>query len=390
MKKIIISLIAFTFLFIPNVNAEDKIDIYLFYGDGCTHCAHEEEYLEDLQKENKDIEVHLYETWYNEENQILSTRVKNALGIENSGVPFTVIGNTGMVGFGTNTKYQIENLIKHYDDDISIVEKVIKNPTKYDKLHNPDELENHFIKLPILGEIDAKHFSLPIISIVIGVVDGFNPCAMWILLFLISMLLGMKNRKRMWILGLTFLITSSLTYLLFMISWLNLAKLITDTVLIRNIIAVVALVAGAINLASYFEKEDGCDIVNKKERKKIFKKIKKFTREKHLLPAVLGIMALAVTVNIVELACSAGLPLLFTQILAMNDLTSLEYLAYMLIYIFFFLLDDIIVFTVAMVTLKVTGITTKYSNYSHLIGGIIMIIIGILLIFAPNILMFNF
>lgn len=390
MKKIIISLIAFACLLIPNVNAKDKIDIYLFYGDGCTHCAHEEEYLEELQEKNKNIEVHLYETWYNEENALLSNRVKNALGIESTGVPFTVIGNTGMVGFGSNTEYQIENLINNYDNKINIVEIVIKNPAEYDKLHDKKETENNMIKLPLLGEVNAKDFSLPIISSVIGLVDGFNPCAMWILLFLISMLLGMKNRKRMWILGLTFLVTSSLTYLLFMISWLNLAKLVTDTVLIRNIIAIVALVAGTINLASYFEKEDGCDIVNKKQRKKIFKKIKKFTHEKHLLPAVIGIMALAVTVNIVELACSAGLPLLFTQVLAMNDLSTVEYIIYILIYIFFFLLDDIFVFTLAMATLKVTGVTTKYSNYSHLIGGIIMFVIGVLLIFAPEILMFSF
>ena len=105
---------------------------------------------------------------------------------------------------------------------------------------------------------------------------------------------------------------------------------------------------------------------------------------------MLGIITLAISVNIVELACSAGLPLLFTQVLALNNLEPYQSTIYMLIYIFFFLLDDLIVFMIAMFTLKVTGITTKYTKYTHLIGGIIMLIIGLLMMFKPEWLMFNF
>ena len=106
--------------------------------------------------------------------------------------------------------------------------------------------------------------------------------------------------------------------------------------------------------------------------------------------AIFGIIALAISVNLVELACSAGLPLIFTQILALNDLSTFEYVTYMLIYILFFLIDDIVVFVIAMLTLNIKGISSKYGKYSHLIGGIIMILIGILMIFKPEWLMFNF
>src|SRR5574344_1014567 len=101
-------------------------------------------------------------------------------------------------------------------------------------------------------------------------------------------------------------------------------------------------------------------------------------------------MALAFTVNLIELACSAGLPLLFTQILALNDLNNFQYFIYVILYIFFFLLDDLIVFIIAMKTFEITGISTKYNKYSHLIGGIIMLIIGLLMIIKPAWLMFNF
>ncbi len=101
-------------------------------------------------------------------------------------------------------------------------------------------------------------------------------------------------------------------------------------------------------------------------------------------------MALAFSVNLVELACSAGIPVVFTQILAINELSVFEMAVYIFIYILFFLIDDLIVFAIAMKTLTVTGFTTKYSKYSHLIGGILMVIIGLLLLFRPDILMFNF
>ena len=122
----------------------------------------------------------------------------------------------------------------------------------------------------------------------------------------------------------------------------------------------------------------------------MFTKIKKITSEKKFILAIFGIIALAISVNLVELACSAGLPLIFTQILALNDLSTFEYVIYMLIYILFFLIDDIVVFVIAMLTLNIKGISSKYGKYSHLIGGIIMILIGILMIFKPEWLMFNF
>ena len=119
-------------------------------------------------------------------------------------------------------------------------------------------------------------------------------------------------------------------------------------------------------------------------------KIVSITHESKFIIALIGIIVLAASVNIVELMCSIGIPLLFTQILSMNNLSNASYMIYMLIYILFFLIDDILVFSISMVTLKVTGITTKYSKYSHLIGGIIMVIIGVLLIIKPELLMFNF
>ena len=424
MKKILKFLIVFAvFLLLPvSAKADEKvINIHLFYGNGCPHCAAEEEFLSDYLKDRTDVKLYKYEIWYDSHNQELLSKVQKEMGTTNkNGVPFTVIGKKTIVGYADGvTDEQIKDAINYYlnndyrDYAGEITGKVKKTEVKEDitkdESKTEDKKENKMEKaddtkdsdqtdenvtVPVLGKINAKKVSLPILAVVLGFVDGFNPCAMWILIFLITMLFNMKDRKKMWILGLTFILTSGIVYLMFMLAWLNLATFISKIAFIRLLIAVIALVVGLINVYKYIDslkkKDEGCDVVDKKDRKKIMEKIISITHEKKFIIALLGIMVLAASVNIIELMCSIGIPLLFTQILAMNNLSTFRYMIYMFIYIFFFLIDDIVIFVISMVTLKVTGLSTKYTKYSHLVGGIIMLIIGLLLIIKPELLMFNF
>lgn len=424
MKKILKFLIVFAILLLLPVSAkanEKVINIHLFYGNGCPHCAAEEEFLSDYLKDRTDVKLYKYEIWYDSHNQELLSKVQKEMGTTNkNGVPFTVIGKKTIVGYADGvTDEQIKDTINYYlnndyrDYAGEITGKVKKTEVKEDTIKDEskteDKKENKMEKaddtkdsdqtdenvtVPVLGKINAKKVSLPILAVLLGFVDGFNPCAMWILIFLITMLFNMKDRKKMWILGLTFILTSGIVYLMFMLAWLNLATFISKIAFIRLLIAVIALVVGLINVYKYIDslkkKDEGCDVVDKKDRKKIMEKIISITHEKKFIIALLGIMVLAASVNIIELMCSIGIPLLFTQILAMNNLNTFSYMIYMFIYIFFFLIDDIVIFVISMVTLKVTGLSTKYTKYSHLVGGIIMLIIGLLLIIKPELLMFNF
>lgn len=386
MKKILIFLIAL-FCCIPTIKAEEKITVHLFYGYSCPHCAKEKEYLSTL----KDVNVVLYEVYKDSDNNNLLTQVSKKLDVEIKSVPYTVIGGKVFQGYSDNTKEDIEKTIKFYQthDYKDLVEEVKDGNMEKSDIEVP--IYGTKIKIPLIGEVDPLRSSIPAMAIIIGTVDGFNPCAMWILIFLISMLLGTKDKKRMWTLGITFLVTSAFVYFLFMMAWLKVAISFSQIRWIQILIALIALIGSFINLKGYFKaKESGCEVVDDKKRKGIMKNIKKFTTEKSFILAILGIMTLAFTVNLIELACSAGLPLLFTQVLALNNLSNIQYIIYVLIYILFFLIDDLIVFIVAMKTFEITGISTKYNKYSHLIGGIIMLLIGILMIFKPEWLMFNF
>lgn len=246
------------------------------------------------------------------------------------------------------------------------------------------------LTLPILGTIQTANLSLPALSVVIGLIDGFNPCAMWTLLFLISLLLGMKNKKRMWILGTTFIIASAFVYFLFLTAWLNFFLILGFVFWIRIVIGLVALAVGVYNLRDYYINRDGaCKITGNEKRSKTFDKLKWITHERKFILALGGIILLAFAVNLVELICSAGLPAIYTQILSISNLPPGQHYFYILIYIFFFMIDDLIVFAIAMITLQAVGIQSKYARLSRLIGGILMLIIGGLLLFKPEILMFG-
>ena len=403
-KKLFLIIIVL-FLFFPTfIKAEEmnnltltsvneKTNLYLFYSKDCSHCKAMREYLNSIKDDYDYLNIIEKEVIDNKTNYNLMIRVKDKMEVNSQNVPFAVIGTRYFIGYNEDITDKIKTTIESKKETRDIVYEV-ENNIDNGEIVTVGYGDDNIFTLPLFGKIDAKKVSLPIISIVIGAIDGFNPCAMWVLIFLISMLIGIKNKKRMLALGITFLTTSALVYLLFMVAWLNIALSLTQIMWVRILIALVALIGGIVNIRSYIkaikDKDSGCEVVDNKKRKKIMDRVKKFTTEKSFILAIIGVIALAISVNLIELACSAGLPLIFTQILALNSLSGFEYALYLFLYILFFLLDDLIIFIIAMITFKVTGISTKYTKYSHLIGGIIMLLIGILMAFKPAWLMFNF
>jgi hypothetical protein len=250
--------------------------------------------------------------------------------------------------------------------------------------------DSHFIKeIPLLGAVDLSTYSLPVLTVVIGFLDGFNPCAMWVLLFLISLLLDMKDNLKRWILGIAFILTTGVIYFLFLGAWLELALYVGYTPIVRTLIGGVAIFAGFWNARKFFKKDEGCEIIDQKKRKNVFGRLKKITSSKSFILSLVGIILLAISVNLVELACSAGFPAIYAELLSLSDLTRFQYYGYLLLYVLIFMIDDLLVFGIAMTTLRATGVSKKYSKWSSLVGGIIIFAVGIILIFKPELLMFG-
>ena len=380
-----------------DLQAQEKLNIYFFYGEGCPHCAKEAAFLSEIGDKYPDMEIQSFEIYHSRENAKLLKEFGDYLQVDIAGVPFTIIGDEYFSGFDTASSALIENEIKKCSNEScpDVLEKMKNEEEKTTEEFQKEELSKapfseQKIELPLFGEINLSEFSLPLLTLMIGFLDGFNPCAMWTLLFLISLLLGMNDRKRMWILGVAFIVSSACVYFLFRSAWLNLFLFFGFIVWVRYLIGLVALAGGFwVIKKAFFSKKSGCGVMDNQKRQAVFARMKDVVNKNNFWLALGGIVALAFLVNLVEVICSAGLPAIYTQVLALNELSAWQYYFYIALYILFFMLDDLFVFFTAMITLEMTGITTKYSRYSQMIGGILMLIIGILLIFKPQWLMFG-
>lgn len=401
MKKIIY-VILFCLLLIPNILfAEEKeLNLYLFYGENCPHCKQLKNFLNEYLEDKPNIKLYQYEVWNNSENRELFTDVMEITEQRRGNVPYLVIGENAIVGYGgeyTDTK--IKNNINYYlnmdfKDEVGIYLGVVEDTEEEitQTATKPDETIDD-LALPNNVKGIVKNSPLIISTILIGLVDGFNPCAMWILLLLISMLLGVKDKKRKWTLGLTFLITTGVVYFLFLLSWINISIFINGLDFIKLAVATVAIILGILSISKFVKslfKDEGCEVVDKKNRKRIIKAITRIVKEKSFPLAILGVILLAVSVNIIELLCSLGLPAAYAQVLAINDVGPKMRIFYSIIYVLFFIIDDLLVFFISMKTLELKAISNKYSKYASLISGLLMIIIGTLMLYKPEWLMMNF
>ena len=355
-----------------NIKNDEKVNIYLFYSKICPHCQKEEKYFETLKEKYQDkINIYTYEVTENKTNNEIMKSLKKELKENSQGVPFTIIGSKTFLGYDESLNERIENTIESYLDE----------NTKTDNTYT----------IPILGKIEAKNASIILIAIILGFIDGFNPCAMWILLLLINMCLSIKDKKKMLIVCLTFIITSGIIYFLSMLG-IGFILDLTTISYIRNIIAILAIILGIYNLYTYLKtrKQTGCHVVKKEKRKTIITKINNILNNKNTLLMFGGTIILATSVSLVEMACSLGFPTIFLELLSINNIHSFLKVTYLLIYILFYLIDDIVVLFLSIKAFETKGISTKYNKYVHLIGGLIMILMGVLLIFKPEWIMFNF
>lgn len=355
-----------------NIKNDEKVNIYLFYSKICPHCQKEEKYFETLKEKYQDkINIYTYEVTENKTNNEIMKSLKKELKENSQGVPFTIIGSKTFLGYDESLNERIENTIESYLDE--------------------NTKTNNTYTIPILGKIEGKNASIILIAIILGFIDGFNPCAMWILLLLINMCISIKDKKKMLIVCLTFIITSGIIYFLSMLG-IGFILDLTTIAYIRNIIAILAIVLGIYNLYTYLKtrKQTGCHVVKKEKRKTIITKINNILNNKNTLLMFGGTIILATSVSLVEMACSLGFPTIFLELLSINNIHSFLKVTYLLIYILFYLIDDIVVLFLSIKAFEAKGISTKYNKYVHLIGGIIMVIMGILLIFKPEWIMFNF
>jgi hypothetical protein len=370
------------------------VDLYLFWRAGCPHCEREIAFLDRLAAREPALRVHQFEIYRDRANATLMMRVADRLGVEGGSVPFTVIGNRAWSGYlddsttGRELEAKVAECLAGGCPDA--VAPILRGEAGGGTTTRGPAALPAAVNLPLFGPVSTAALSLPALTVLLAAVDGFNPCAMWVLVFLLGLLAGMRDRTRMWLLGGAFVAASGLVYLLILGAWLNVLLFAGAIIWVRLAVGAVALAGGAHYVRSFFRGGPAvCEVTAPARRQQVLARLKDLAGRGDFLAALAGIVALALAVNVVEFLCSAGIPAVYTQVLALAALPPWQYAAYLLLYVAVFMLDDIIVLAVALKSLEVTGMTGTYSRWSGLVGGVVLIAIGAALIAKPEWLSFG-
>ena len=385
------ALLALCALFLPPAARADEVRAYLFWHESCPFCERARDALGVMSATEPDLDLVEIEVGASETNDRAFALAVETLEIESPAVPMFIVGDTAVLGFANsaNTAERYRSLIATCRE--RGCEDVLAHQTRSSDAVRTDRAEEsalpETIGLPVFGQFNARDASLPVLTVVLAAIDGFNPCAMWVLAILIGFLLCVEDRRRIWTLGLVFLLTTAVMYLAIMAAWLNVVLWLGALAWLRLLVGGVAVAAGIHYLREYWTNPEGvCRVTPAEQRKTITARFRAIVDEPSLFLAALGIAALALAVNLIELVCSAGVPVVFTQVLAMRDLPAMAHYGYLLLYISVFLLDDTAIFVVAMVTMRSVASAGRYARLSHLIGGVVLICLGAILMLRPELL----
>ncbi len=378
------------------LSAERKVELSLFWEPSCPYCKRAKNFLEKQQETNTWLKIQAHNIAQSKETAVLFARTNARFEITQPAVPLIVIGDRHFLGYDDDrtTGHALMQAARdcHVSQCPNLASVLEFSPGPSGKIASDSHKQSApgSVRVPVVGELSLEALSLPTLTILLAALDGFNPCAMWVLVFLIGLLMGMKDRMKMWLLGAAFLLTSGLVYFGFLAAWLNIFLVIGMLFWVRIGVGSFAIASGLYYLREYaINAAAECKVTNPRQRQRIMTALKASVAQKRFLFALLGIMVLAVIVNLIELFCSAGIPAVYTDILAMNDLSALQYFGYLTLYVVVFMLDDAAIFVLAMLALSAGGMTDRYLRLSHLLGGIVMTVIGVLLLFAPGWLTFT-
>jgi hypothetical protein len=245
------------------------------------------------------------------------------------------------------------------------------------------------IDAPWVGRVSLKDWGLPAFTFLIGLLDGFNPCAMWVLLFLLSLLVNLRSRRKMLAVAGTFVLTSGLVYFAFMAAWLNVFLYLGFSRATQVVLGLVALVIGAFNVKDFLAFKRGPSLsIPESAKPGLYARVRRLLQAKSLLPAMGGVVVLALLVNLVELACTAGLPAVYTELLVLQRLPTWQYYAYLALYNVAYILDDSMMVLIAVVTLGQHKLQERAGRWLKLLSGSVMVLLGLLLLLRPQWLAF--
>ena len=368
-----------------------RVDMEVFIREGCPHCEAAKTFLKNLRQEIPKLHILFHDVGRSPEALTRLTTLAAAHGIKHLGVPTFYIREELIVGYISDetTGEQLKKLLGRPPPERKMEHSegicTLRSNDSCDKPIVSNSLNSQSIDFPFLGRHTLHDLGLPLFTVLLGLLDGFNPCAMWVLLFLLSLLATLRDRRKMIILACTFVLVSGLVYFTFMAAWLNLFLLIGYSRSIQLLLGSVAIIIGSIHVKDFLAFRHGISLgIPESMKPKLYVRFRQIIQAPQLQGALLGIITLAVLVNMVELACTAGFPAIYTEILSQQAFSLWQYYGYLGLYNLAYIADDAVMVTVAVVTLSHHKLQEREGRWLKLLGGIVMMGLGISLIWVPE------
>lgn len=342
---------------------QSETDIEVFTRQGCPHCAAAKPFLAQLQQERPALRVLIRDVEKDPSALARLRELATQHGGQAVGVPAFYLRGTLLIGYrSANTTGQ--QILALLDRESSLAGTVY---------------------FPFFGQVSVGALGLPVFTLLVGLLDGFNPCAMWVLLFLLSLLVNLRDRRKMFLIGGTFVAVSGMVYFAFMAAWLNVFLLIGLSRMTQLVLGGIASLIGAINLKDFFAFGRGFSLrIPESAKPGLYARVRRILQAENLSGAFATVIVLAVLVNMIELLCTAGLPAMYTQILSLRQLPWWDYYAYLLLYNVAYMFDDSLMLTIAVVTLSHHKLQEKEGRWLKLVSGAVMLSLGIILIVTPG------
>ncbi len=371
-----------------------KVVIYLFWGDGCPHCAAAKPFLNELTQRHVGVELRAYEVWYVAENQEHFIKMSAAYGFEPHGVPTIFIGNQYWEGYSDQIGQEIEAAVKNCEENgcpdrgIGIIPGLESTQPEI-QVAGPDQVIQQSlsdtIDLPVLGPVHLAAQSIWISTALIAFVDGVNPCSVWVLTMLLAITLHTGSRKKVLIIGLIFLTVTAGVYALFIAGLFTVFTVVNFVGWIQLGVALVALFFALVNIKDYFWYKEGISFtISDSKKPGIYQRMRKLVDASQTFWGLAGAtVVMAAGVSLVEFSCTAGFPVLWTNLLVSQKVTALTFVLLLLLYLLIYQLDEMVIFFTAVYTLKSSKLEEKHGRILKLIGGMLMLALAVVMLVKP-------
>ncbi|MCF7794968.1 glutaredoxin family protein [Patescibacteria group bacterium] len=370
-----------------NSDTNHELCLHFFYKPDCSQCQHVNVFLEELENEDK-VEIEKYNI-REEDDKKLYDSFKSRYGLISSAYPVVFIGDNYLMGDKSiinNLESEIDRCQKHdCPCPLAIVNSNTASVPQSDEITAEDP---EVLDLPLVGEMDFSSMPIYVTTGIIAFVDGFNPCSLWLITFLIGIVIYSRSRKKIIIVGGTFLLVTGGVYALFMAGLLNVFSYVGYLAWIQIVVAIVAAIFALVNIKDYFWYKKGISFtISDKYKPKIFKNMRGIMKgDKSLWQMVVGTAILALGVVLVELPCTAGFPVVWTNILAQGGIEGGLFYSLLALYMLIYLLDEVVVLLIAAWTMRASRFEEKHGRMLKLIGGMVMLSLAIVMIVNPDLM----